>query len=143
MKTHLYTLLVMAAVCWMSITAHGQTVPNQNPDFAVSQSKYMKIADSVNNWHGTTLQDTYTAIDWMAERKAARADRRAFRRQVRMEYIQSGGYYGSNNYDPYNNYYRPNYRNSWGNYRNSYYRGYNRRSNSLYLNPWGVSYWWR
>jgi hypothetical protein len=106
----------------LSNTAGAQTslAPDQNPNFAISRDKYVKIADSLNEWHSTTIQDTYKAIDWIADRQAARADRREFRRDLRR---YRSGWYGSPGYYNYNNggYYRNNYRRN--NYYPNYYRG--------------------
>jgi len=133
-------LLSMLLICLAGISAVAQTglAPDQNPNYAVSRDKYLKLADSLNEWHSTTIQDTYNAIDWLADRKEARLERRELRQQVRLERARWGSY----NYYDGNNYY-PSYRNSWGNYNDRYYynNGYYRRNNSL--NLWGLGYWWR
>lgn len=112
------------------IAGQAQTglVPDQNPNYAVSRTKYMGLADSLTAYHGSTLQETYKAIDWMADRAEARAERRDFRRQLRL--IRASNWYN-------NDYYYPNYRNNWRNYRYPYWRG-----NSIILGPWGGRSWW-
>jgi hypothetical protein len=139
MKTYLLRFWLPAVICLTTVTAMAQTelAPDQNPNYAVSRNKYMQLADSVTRWHSTTSQDTYKAIDWLADRKEARMDRRDYRRKLRMENVRWDNDY----YDNYN--YYPSYRNRWGNYRNSYNNGYYRRGNSFYVNPWGLGYWWR
>jgi hypothetical protein len=104
-------------------------VQDQNPNYLISEAKYTKMADSLNSLHGTTPQETYKAIDWMADRREAREQRRAFRRELRLERARYGWYnndysyypyYGSNYnyyYHPYHNY-RYGYRNGWNNYWN-------------------------
>lgn len=88
------------------------TVPDQNPNYAISRDKYMKMADSLNQWHGTTLQNTYEANDWLANRQKARHNRILFNRQLRLERARW------NRFDNrWNNYYQPNY-----NYRNRWQR---------------------
>jgi len=134
MKKYLpFVLLLLTAGFTSSLQAQTELAVNQNPNYEVSRSKYMKLADSINTWHGTTPQETYKAIDYMADRKEARDERRAFRRQLRLE---------RNNW--YGDYYYPTYGNGW------LYPQYNRwgrrgswRNNSFYINPWGVGYWWR
>lgn len=125
---------------FVSFSGQSQTTlsPDQNPNFAVSRDKYMKIADSLNAWHSTTLQENYKAIDWLEDRREARADRREFRRQLRMERARWDNDYYYDNYNsyPYNNYRR-------GYYNNNYYNNRYNRGNRFYINPWGLWYWWR
>jgi hypothetical protein len=87
---------------------------DQNPDFAVSRDKYVAIADSVNTWHSTTIQDTYKAIDWLENKKEARASRIAFRQQLRLQRAQWDDryYYQDYNYNR-RGYYNNNYRHNW------------------------------
>lgn len=125
-------LPIVAAVIVSSYSQHtkAQTdlAPGQNPNFAVSREHYMKIADSLNRWHSTTQHEMYKAIDWLAERKEARADRREFRRQLRLErarwyngHFYNGGYYNRN-----------------FNYRYDHYR----RGRSWGISPWyGLNFW--
>ena len=140
MKIAVHRSLLMLALTFSAGFVMAQTAlaPDQNPDFAVSRAKYMKVADSVNSWHGTTSQETYKAIDFMADKAEARANRRAFRQQLRMERARNGYY----SFDWYNSL---NYGNRWGRhnnwYNNSYspYR-YNRRSNFSW--NLGLGWWW-
>jgi hypothetical protein len=113
---------------------------NQNPRFEESRSRYMMMADSINGLHSTTLQETYKAIDYMADRAEARMNRQAFRRELRLERARNG--YGW--VDPYYPVYGNQgdwFYNDFGNYRNRYYpvygnryyRGYNfNRYNNFY-----------
>jgi hypothetical protein len=105
--------------------AQTPLVKNQNPQYMESQAKYMNIADSVNGWHSSTIHDTYKAIDYLADKKEARDQRKAFRRELRLERARYG--YGWNN----DNYY-PSYYNRYSNYR--YYPMYNR--------PYRNNYFW-
>lgn len=130
MKAYLLQVPLLISAWLIGNAASAQTLaPDQNPDYAVSRDKYMKIADSVNAWHSTTVQDTYKAIDFMADRQEARAERRKFRRDLRLHRANWYGYY--NNYD-YNGYY---YRN---NYRRNYYQPNYRRTriNNFWWTPW-------
>ncbi len=139
MKKNLLPFISTAAVLFCSYIAVAQTdlAPNQNPNYAVSRAKYMQIADSLNEWHSTTQQEMYKAIDWLADRKEARADRREFRRQLRMErarWIDYGNYYNDGYYFQ-NNYYR--------NYNNSYRYNNWRRNRSWFYPSLGLNFWWR
>src|SRR5689334_22377578 len=103
---HLFFFLIIA-----TFGAGAQDlVANQNPNYQVSRDKYMQIADSVNAYHSTTVQDTYKAIDFLADRREAREQRRAWRHELRMERARYGGYYYG-----YDDYYTP-YYNNYNNY---------------------------
>ena len=130
MKKFLPRFLFTAIVSSLTLVATAQTelAPDQNPNYAVSRSKYMQVADSLNDWHSTTQQETYKAIDWLADRREARADRREFRQRLRLERARYTGY----------RYYDRNY---YGNYPRRYYNNY--RGNRFYLTPWhGLNFWW-
>ena len=125
MKKNLFTLFVMLSFS-LIVSAQNDLAPDQNPNYAISRDKYMRLSDSVNRWHSTTLQNTYHAIDWVADRAKAREDRRDFRQQLRLERARwngydyrSDGYY--NSYYNNNNYYSP-YNNYPYNRRQMYYR---------------------
>jgi len=138
-RTLLATMLVLVSAITMAQTA---LAPDQNPDFAVSRTKYMKMADSINSWHSTTEQDTYKAIDFLADRAEAKANRREFRRQLRMERARNSNYSFDFGVPYYNNYNQWPYRN----YRSyNRYNRYNRSGGGFYINPWsvGLGYWWR
>lgn len=136
MKKNLLSTLWLLAGFLPGVSGRSQiNLPHdQNPNFAISRDKYMKMADSLNSWHSITLQETYKAIDWLADRKEARMDRRESRIQLRLERARwYGGYqYDNYNYNPYNR------------YRGGYYNnGYHRGNRSFYFNPWGYGFWWR
>src|SRR5262245_22973781 len=127
-RTVVYNLLLLPLAMLIAMGGISQTTstrefsqpplePNQNPNYMVSQVKYEAMADSINAWHGTTPQETYKAIDWMADRKEARDQRRAFRRELRLTRARYGWYY--NDYRYYNGY-------------SSYYPGYSRDYNYSY-----------
>jgi hypothetical protein len=124
----------------ISITAIAQEapVPDQNPNYMVSRSKYMKMADSVNTWHSTTYQDTYNSIDYLEDRAEARMQRQAFRRELRLERARNGygGYYNDYNYYPS---YQNRYYNNYG-----YNRGYyNRRFGASLPIALTFGWYWR
>lgn len=115
------TLMVMLSTG--RTMAQNSLAQDQNPNYMTSQRLYAKMADSINRWHGTTPQETYKAIDYMADKREARAQRKAFRRELRLARAMAGyDYYDDYNYNPgyynYNPYgYQPyGYRNHWDNY---------------------------
>ena len=117
MKSILLTASLIVATVLTS-TAHN-LAPDQNPSFMVSQARYMQMADSINSWHGTTLQETYKAIDYLEDKRELRANRKAWRRELRMERARNSGWYNgyyNDYYYPYNSYNRPYGGTGWGNY---------------------------
>jgi hypothetical protein len=137
MKRNLLYIIPGVTILFFSYIATAQAglAPDQNPNYAVSRTKYMQLADSLTDWQSTTQHTIYKAIDWLADRKEARADRREFRRQLRMERARADYAYYDAGYYP-NNYYR--------NYNNRYrYNNYRRhRSFGVYPSV-GLNFWWR
>jgi hypothetical protein len=139
MKKDLLSAFMLLTGFFLTVSGKSQLAlaPDQNPNFAISRDKYMKMADSLNAWHSTTLQENYKAIDWLADREEARADRREFRRQLRLERARWGNdYYYDNNYDYYPSYRGQYYNNNYYN-NNRYYRG-----NRSFRPTWGFGLWW-
>lgn len=113
----LYTSISVASFLTATV-GMSQTLASadQNPNFEVSRQKYMLMADSLTTWHSTTHQETYKAIDYLEDKKAAREDRQAFRRELRRERVRNNaswyqGYYSN----PGDFYYRPQFRNRYDN----------------------------
>ena len=106
------------AVCVAGSTFAQQTnslAPDQNPNYMVSQLKYMNTKDSLLSNENTTVQETYKAYDWREARDERREERRTYRRQLSYPdnyYVTPSINYGYHSY--YNNYNR-NYfgRNRW------------------------------
>ena len=147
---HVVLSMITFGAVTQSATAQATLAAGQNPRYEQSREKYMKTADSINSWHSTTSQETYKAIDYLADKAEAREQRRAFRRELRLERARYG--YGWN--DDYGYYsgtstcYYPiaSYSNNYGNYygyNNSYYRnGYYNRNRSFYSRPYRNNYFW-
>ncbi|RYF45246.1 MAG: hypothetical protein EOO38_16360 [Cytophagaceae bacterium] len=126
MKKNLPVFAVLLLILAINTNSFAQTtlVADQNVRFEESRAKYMQTADSINAWHSTTVQDTYKAIDYLADKAEAREQRRAFRRELRLERARNG--YGW--YDDYS--YGYGYGNGYGNYGyypNRFNNGYNNR----------------
>jgi hypothetical protein len=143
-RIHLFFFFITAAI---GASAQTGLVANQNPNYMIARDKYMKVADSINAYHSTTVQDTYNSIDFLEDRREAREQRRAFRRELRMERARYGGYsYDNDYYTPY--YYNNNrYYNNYRGYR--YGRGWNSWNGNFYRNtlPLAVTlgtigWWW-
>jgi hypothetical protein len=116
MKTFYLSLAILLAAVVSSAPASAQALaPNQNPNYAASREKYMRLSDSLTRLHSTTLQDTYSAPDWYEQKMQRREDRRNFHRQLRLEraryFWDYTPYYGHSpyRYDNYRHhrYYRP------------------------------------
>ena len=100
---------------------------DQNPNYQISQQKYMKESPKYVALQGTTLQQTYKAIDPLEEKrelkalkKRYRAERLKWRHEERMEKYKNGyvEYYdvprssinfgwGWNNWNNWGRYYSP------------------------------------
>jgi len=103
----------------LATAAFGQDTntlaPDQNPNYMISQQKYMNLKDSLLAWENTTIQNTYKAYDWREAREERRAERRLYRRQSALyaPSLNFGYQYGWNSYgySPYNHNYNWN---RWG-----------------------------
>jgi hypothetical protein len=136
----LYNLALLPLVMLVATAGMSQTTltEDQNPRYMESQAKYTNMADSINAWHGTTPQETYKAIDYLADKREAREQRKAFRRELRLERARNGYYYND-----YYGYYHPGYYGYSYNYRPYY--GYRSRWNRFYWNTLPVAAtigWW-
>ena len=118
----LFTFLLFSFIIFSSHSFAQNEIASadQNPRYLVSKAKYEMLADSINRFHSTTLQNTYEAYDWYEARQKRRSDRTSFRRQLRLESIRYGDNWGYNDY---------NYR-----WNNNYYNGWNNRYR--YNNRW-------
>ena len=123
------------------VSSNAQTEnPDQNPNYQVSQDKYMEKSEGLTETQSTTIQDTYKAFDWTenkAEQKAARKDRRYENRKLRYQYNRNcrqyrynNNCYGTGYYN--NNGYNNNFNNGYNNNYNGYYNGPNNNSSNLY-----------
>ena len=111
MKTlHATALAITLTICNQLVFSQEKLAPDQNPRFAESRDKYMKLTDSINRWHGTTFQETYKAFDWYEARQERRQERLDFRREMKRMRLNH-----RYRYQPYNSrpYYNRNYRNHW------------------------------
>ncbi len=92
-----------------------ELAPDQNPNYKKSLERYMKKSDSLVLLQGTTVQETYRAIDWMemkAQQKALRKERRYNVRMARNRnnfcpFWTSSYYPNYGGYGLYNNWYGP------------------------------------
>ena len=118
-------LIVLIMGTTISSVAYAQELqPNQNANYKISQDRYTKLADSILKFEGTTVQNTYKAIDYMQDKLDRKAARRAFRQQLRLERARNPYYWST--YNSANGWYSP-YYNSWNNIfpYNNYYRSSN------------------
>lgn len=91
---------------FLSVTLMGAgsifaQVADQNPNFEESLVKYMRLSQDEPASLGTTVQQTYKALDWYEQREERRALRRSRNHELRM------------NRSYYSDYYSPYYYNSW------------------------------
>ena len=112
-------ILLFIILATNSIYSQDQNdlVNDQNPNFKVSLDKYVDVKNDYILDQGTTVQETYAAIDPLEEkrilrsiRKGHRANRSLWRHQERMERIKRTRYYSNSGY--YNHGYHNNYYNN-------------------------------
>ncbi|MCL5127734.1 MULTISPECIES: hypothetical protein [unclassified Algibacter] len=120
MKNKLLATVLIGFIGSVGIAQNSvELVANQNPNYQISLDKYV-TANTFNNatlLQGTTLQETYIAIDPM-ERKRENKELRAYfrsqrplwRHQERLERAKNTAYYNYDNYRNYNTDY--NYQNN-------------------------------
>ena len=123
-------------------------LPDQNPNFQKSRDKYMADSDKYTANEGTTVQETYKAIDDVEikkEQKQLRKDRRQERRMARIQSRGRSNYYNNGYYNrgyynngAYNGYYNPNGISSPQYYSNNLYTGVNSILNTAFL---GLAIW--
>ena len=89
-------LLILTLHFYSGAAAQSNRSSDQNPDFAVSRTKYMSIADSVNQLHSTTVHQTYKAYDWYEAKMERRQKRQDFRRELRLERARYSNFYHRN-----------------------------------------------
>jgi hypothetical protein len=129
MKNFTFLLLLIAiASLQKSFSQIDLLSPDQNPNYYSSKAKYMMMADSINKFHSTTVDNTYEAYDWYDAKQKRQQERIAFRRELRMERAKN----------------RYNWDNDWyyGRYNNSYYNRYH-QLNDLALPFLLFERWWR
>jgi hypothetical protein len=144
MKRILRYLLPVILIVIAAGDSNAQSLAqDQNPNYAVSRDKYVRMADSINAWHGTTPQETYRAIDYLEDKRIAKQERIAFRRELRLARARNGwsNYYNDGYYNYGSGYNRPYYNSYPGYYGN---RGYY-RNNAWNVLPWVITagLWWR
>ncbi len=104
MKVHYILFLILMFTTTLGFTQETGFVEDQNPNYEESMSKYLQMDNSYVLGQGTTLQETYVAIDPLEERrklralrKQYRANRRLWRHQERMELAKNGVFYRVDN----------------------------------------------
>lgn len=146
---HFILLAILVVVAVNTSNAQSNLAPDQNPNYSASRDKYLKMADSINAWHGTTPQETYKAIDYLEDKRLAKEARIAYRRELRLERARNGyrwgsSYYGNDGYyNSYNNYI-PSYNYNYGSYRYGN-RGHYRSNFTWNVLPWvlAAGLWYR
>lgn len=120
-------LLMMLIVINYGFAQNTGLLPNQNPNYKISEEKYTRFRDSLLLNSNSTIQDTYKAYDWFEEKTERRNNRRDNRRQRNFYGNNQLGFndWGSNG--GFNNW-------GWNNRFNNRFGNNNRWGNSF--NPW-------
>jgi hypothetical protein len=116
-------------------------LPDQNPNYQKSRDKYMAESVTLTKTEGTTIQQTYKAIDDVQAKKERKELAIEHRHERRMARIQSRSY---RRQAYYNNGWRNNGFFDNGYYNNGYYNnGY--YNNGFYSNPpsWHRPYYYQ
>ncbi len=100
-----YFLLFFFTTAVYIANAQSQLVPDQNPNYIVSQQHYTRILDSLEITMNTTIQNTYKAYDWYEaklEKKQNRVNTRYQARLIRAQnsnFLYNNGFNFNNNWD--------------------------------------------
>ena len=100
-----YFLLFFFTTVVFTANAQSQLVPDQNPNYIVSQQHYTRILDSLEITMNTTVQNTYKAYDWYEaklEKKQNRVNTRYQARLIRAQnssFLYNNGFNFNNNWD--------------------------------------------
>jgi hypothetical protein len=100
-----YFLLFFFTTVVFTANAQSQLVPDQNPNYIVSQQHYTRILDSLEITMNTTIQNTYKAYDWYEaklEKKQNRVNTRYQARLIRAQnsnFLYNNGFNFNNNWD--------------------------------------------
>lgn len=133
--------IALSFLLYMNVNAQKDSVtllPDQNPNFQKSRTKYMEQSATLTQNEGLTIQQTYKAIDDVQAKKDRKELAATRRQERRMARIQSRGY---RRYSGYNNY--NNYGYYGGGYGNNGYNNYgygNYGNNNYGYSPYGSNY---
>ena len=140
------TLLLLLISVLLSLSTFSQIpadpssqIPpsNQNPNYLVSQNKYMAIKDSLLATSNTTVQQTYKAYDWYQNKLDRKQSRLDHRRKLRIN-RSNRSYSRRNNFGNGfgNNWNNNGFGNNWNN--NGF--GNNWNNNGWNQNSWGNNF---
>lgn len=82
-------ILTLLAIAILTSSFGQELAPDQNPNYQISQDKYMQKSDELTAAHSTTIQDTYQAYDWREAKEAKKQMRRDRNYELRKLRIQS------------------------------------------------------
>lgn len=138
----LFTLVVYCVV-YHAQAQQTELASDQNPNYKVSQLRYMAQKDSLSQYMNTTNQQTYEAFDWLEAKQERRQNRINNRQQVRLLRNMNGGYWdnnwgfnGFNNFSGWNNGWN---NNNWGNPFNNRFSIF---PSSIGLRSGNWCFWW-
>lgn len=94
-----FALLVIVSATAHTAVAQGK-ITDQNPACQESRQHYM-LSDSLTQTHGTTVQQTYKAYDFLQLKQERKDQRREWRQERRMQRAAFGD---THYYRPFNGY---------------------------------------
>ncbi|WP_256011070.1 hypothetical protein [Desertivirga xinjiangensis] len=125
MKRILSSCFLIFGMCVAN--AQEGAVEDQNPNYLISQKKYIENADSIKLMIASTAETLYVPYDPDAAKHARRQQRREWRHQERM--VPDNYYYGGSGWNlgfGYNWFNNGSRWNNWGGYHNRWHSPYRR-----------------
>ncbi|MFY7900768.1 MAG: hypothetical protein ACOVNY_11335 [Chitinophagaceae bacterium] len=115
MKMYLLCCFLLAAIVSTAQTNNTALLPDQNPNYLISQNKYMQYKDSLLLNQNTTVQQTYKAYDWYTAKLERKHERREFRREIRLANAYNNNWNNNWNWNNgwNNNRWNTGWRNNW------------------------------
>lgn len=139
----LFTLLVCCVV-YQAQAQQTELASDQNPNYRISQQRYMAQKDSLSQNMNTTPQQTYKAYDWLEAKQERRQNRINNRQQVRLLRNMNRGGWGNNYWgiNGWNN--NAGWNNGWNsnNWGNSFYTPFSLIPSSIGLRSGNWFFWW-
>lgn len=105
MKKVIFSLLLLNSF-FVSKAQEKVLTSDQNPNYKISQDKYLATQEKLSANMNTTVQETYKAYDWTEAKQEKKQQRIARRQERRLARINNPGYngYNFNGYGFSNNY---------------------------------------
>ena len=98
MKKVIFSLLLLSSF-FVSKAQEKMLAADQNPNYKISQDKYLAAQEKLSTNMNTTVQETYKAYDWTEAKQEKKQQRIARRQERRLARINNPSYNGYNGYN--------------------------------------------